>query len=144
METRDENGKWLPGISSPNPSGRPSISAEEHTMRENFKKAFAMLGNKPMSEIMEIASDKSQPAPYAIAAKALEWAFKKGAPGMFKEIFDRTIGPVTQSLNIEGDMQLSTRSYVNTEELTMNQLDQLYNKEKTRLLLKSSSPESDH
>ena len=118
METRDELGKWLPG-SSANPSGRPPVTAEERMMRENFAKAFAMLGNRPISEIMEIAKDPSQPAPYAIAAKALEWAFKKGNPAMYREIFDRTIGKVTQQIDVKGE--LSVRPY---EELKDDELRQ--------------------
>lgn len=109
---------WLfkPGQSG-NPGGRPAISQEERSMRENFQKAFAMLGNKTIGEIEEIAKDPNQPAPYAIAAKALSWAFKKGNPAMYREIFDRTIGKVTQQIDLSGSLDIRPYKEMSDEEL---------------------------
>lgn len=98
---RDAHGRLLPGHTA-NPSGRAALTDEERQMRANFKSAFAMLGNKTMSEISELAKDPKQPAPIVIAAKALEWAFKKGNPQMFQQIFDRTVGKVTDTVHISG------------------------------------------
>ena len=109
---------FKPGQSG-NPSGRPHITPEERAMRENFQKAFAMLGNKNISEIQEIAKDPNQPAPFAIAAKALDWAFRKGNPAMYREIFDRTIGKVAQPIQLSG--QLDVRPY---QDLSDEELDQ--------------------
>lgn len=105
METRDDKGKWLPGH-SPNPGGRPPISPEERQMRENFQKSFAMLGTKTIAEIHAIARDPNQPAAFAIAAKALEWASKKGNPAMYREIWDRTVGKVKQDVELSGGLDL--------------------------------------
>lgn len=104
-----------------NPSGRPKLTSEEIFMRENFQKSFAMLGNKTIEEIKILASDPKQPAPIAIAAKALEWAFKKGNPAMYREIWDRTMGKVTQQVEVK-----SINPY---EEMPLEELKELVRKQ---------------
>jgi len=116
MENSEKHWLFKPGQSG-NPGGRPPITTEERMMRENFQKAFAMLGNKSISEIQEIAKDPNQPAPYAIAAKALDWAFRKGNPGMYREIFDRTIGKVPQPLQLSGEMSIRPYQDLSDDEL---------------------------
>lgn len=94
------------GEPSPNPTGRPALTGDEKLMRANFKKSFIMLGEKSMDEILEIAKDRKQPAPMILAAKALEWALKKGNPALYREIYDRTIGPVPRQIdaNVTADI----------------------------------------
>lgn len=101
------------GEPSGNPGGRPALTEEERSMRENFRKSFSMLGNKTLEEIKAIAADVKQPAPMVLAAKALEWAMKKGNPGMYREIYDRTLGKVTQHVEIE----MSGYDKMSTEDL---------------------------
>lgn len=107
---------FQPGQSG-NPSGRPKLTEDEIFMRDNFKKSFAMLGTKSISEIEELAKDKTQPAPIAMAAKALSWAFKSGNPSMYREIWDRTIGKVPQPIDLQGDIQLRPYKEMSDEDL---------------------------
>lgn len=93
--------EYKPGQSG-NIKGWAGRSKEEKAMRKNFASAFAMLGTKTMAEILAIAKDPNQPAPFAIAAKCLEWAFKKGNPSMYREIFDRTMGKAVQQVELTG------------------------------------------
>lgn len=84
-----------------NPTGRPKLTDSELLMRENFKKSFEMLGTKTMEEIRNIAEDPKQPAVYAMQAKALYWFYKNGNPAIYREILDRTIGPLPRQVDLE-------------------------------------------
>jgi len=115
-EKIDKPWRFQPGQSG-NPSGRPVITKEERTMRENFQKSFAMLGTKSIAEIQAIAKDPNQPAPYALAAKALEWAFKKGNPALYREIWDRTVGKVKQDVEFSGHLEMRPYKELSDDEL---------------------------
>lgn len=108
--------EFKPGQSG-NPSGRPHLTDEERSMRDNFKKSFAMLGNKTIEEIETLAKDKSQVAPIAIAAKALSWAFKSGNAAMYREIWDRTVGKVSQPIDLNGNLELRPYKEMSDDEL---------------------------
>ncbi len=108
--------EFQPGQSG-NPSGRPPITEEERAMRENFKSAFAMLGNKTIAEIQAIAKDPNQPAPFVFAAKALDHAFKKGNPSMFNFIAERTLGKVSQPVEHSGSLELRPYKEMSDDEL---------------------------
>lgn len=94
------------------------MSDEERKMRDNFKQSFIMLGTKTIAEIKALAEDETQPASIALAAKALSYAFKNGNPSMFREIWDRTMGKVTQDINHSGNVEV--RPF---EKLTDDELD---------------------
>lgn len=108
--------QFKPGQSG-NPGGKAPLSDEERSMRDNFKKSFAMLGNKTIEEIEALAKDKSQPAPIAIAAKALSWAFKSGNAAMYREIWDRTIGKVAQPVLLSGNLEVRPYKEMSDDEL---------------------------
>lgn len=103
METDDKPWLFKPGQSG-NPNGRPAISAEEREMTKNFKEAFITLGNVTIEEIQRLARDPTQKLPVVLAAKAVDWAFRKGNPSMFREIWDRTMGKVTQQIEHSGEI----------------------------------------
>lgn len=110
--------EFKPGQSG-NPSGRASLTDEEKLMRENFRRALSTLGTKSIEEIEAIAKDSTQPAAYALQAKALHWFFKKGHPGLYKELLDRTLGKVAQQIDLKGE--LTMRPYENLDDDALRQ-----------------------
>lgn len=137
MEADDKPWLFKPGQSG-NPGGRTPISPEERMMKENFTQSFAMLGNKTIEEIKQLASDPKQPAPIAIAAKALEWAFKKGNPAMYREIWDRTVGKVKQDVELSGGLEVRPYKQLPDDELR-NRIADL----ERRVALPVGEPEQD-
>ena len=120
--------EFKPGQSG-NPGGRIPITDEERAMRENFRKAFIILGTKTTAEIEEIAKDPNQPAPYAMQAKALYWFLKNGSNAIYKEILDRTLGPVQKEPLIAIQNNISS-TVGSVQELTDAEL-----REKLKLIL---------
>lgn len=58
---RDAKGRWLKGVESPNPGGRPAVIAEVKRLAQNFT-------DKAVLTLVEIMDDKSAPTASRLAA----------------------------------------------------------------------------
>ena len=74
---RDAKGRWLKGVESPNPGGRPAVIVEVKRLAQNFT-------DKAVFTLVEIMEDKSAPTASRLAAA--------------NSILDRAVGRPMQAL----------------------------------------------